>query len=139
MYRRALLRSLPATGIAGFAGCLGDGGEESDGDEQPGRGTLRIENRSSGSVRAAYGLLDADASLADATLDVVQLTVEGDSFDVVYPDVTGGPYRFVVTLPERESESVDQQWDLDQCREFGVTARILPDALNMSETTCVRA
>jgi hypothetical protein len=88
-------------------------------------------------VRANYGLLEAGQSIEQATLERVELGVEGDSFEAVYRDVTGGPYRFVVAVPDRDGSPADQQWNLAECQEYGVTARIFPDALNVSASRCV--
>lgn len=135
MQRRRFVLGLSMAGFVGSAGCLGEDDED---DELTGRGTLRIENRSGGEIRVAYGLLDADEPIDGAELETIRLTVDGDSFETVYPDITGGPYRFVSTVPERNWEPVEQRWDLEACREFETTARVFPDALNLSGTRCVR-
>ena len=135
MRRRRYLRNAVVTPLlVGIGGCQSDSPEE---DEIVGRGTLTIENRSEGSVRANYGLLEAGQSIEQATLERVELGVEGDSFEAVYRDVTGGPYRFVVAVPDRDGSPADQQWNLAECQEYGVTARIFPDALNVSASLCV--
>ena len=135
MHRRQFVLGLSMAGFIGAAGCLSDDTED---EELSGRGTLRIENHSGGEIQVAYGLLERDEPIDDAELETIRLTVDGDSFETVYPDVTGGPYRFVVTVPERDWEPVERQWDLEECREFEVTARVNPDALNMSGIRCVR-
>lgn len=135
MRRRQYLASVPlAALVGGFAGCQSD----SDTEGIVGRGTLTIENRTDGPVQANYGMLEADESLDEATLASVDLGVEGDSFEVVYTDVTGGPYRFVVTVSNRGGNPFEQQWNLDECQEYGVTARIFADTINMSGSRCVR-
>ena len=137
MKRRQYLTSVVVVPlVVGSAGCQ-DGDDEAT--DRVGRGTLTIENRTDGQVQAEYGLLEAEESLEQATLASVDLGVGGDSFEAVYTDVTGGPYRFVVVVSDRAGNPFEQQWDLDECQEFGATARIFPDAINMSGSRCVQS
>jgi len=136
LQRRQFLGTVVAVSGVGIAGCLDDDTE--DDDELMGRGTLRIENQAEASVQAQYGLLGPDEAIEDATLDSVELTLVGDSFEVVYPEIRGGPHRFVVVVDEREGSPVEEEWDLDECEEYTVTARLLEDTLTMSEVRCIR-
>lgn len=137
MQRRQFLRTAVAvSGVLGVAGCLGDDTE--DGDEPLGRGTLRIENQAETPVQAQYGLLGPDEAIEDVILDTVELRMTGDSFEVVYPEVRGGPRRFVVIVDDREGSPVEEPWELEECEEYRITARIFPDTLNMSEVSCIR-
>jgi hypothetical protein len=135
MDRRTFLRGFGFVSVLGLAGCLDV--DDADDEELVGEGRLRMENQSGGSITPAYGLLDAETAIEDADLRTQRLTLNGDAVEIVYPDVTGGPYRFVVAAPDRDWQPVESRWALTDCVNLtvGVTAR--PDALNVSSTSCV--
>lgn len=135
MRRRDYLAGGGAALFVGITGC--QGGTE-NGDELVGRGTLTLQNLSDGPVRARYGLFEVGESLDQEEMPRVELGVQGDEYEAIYTDVTGGPYRFVVVVADRANSPAEQQWDLTECREYGVTARIFPDAINISGSRCVR-
>lgn len=133
--RRFLSGVLAVAGSVSITGCLG--GDTGEPDELLGRGILRIENITEDAVTARYGLLSPDEDIEDADLSSVEMGVSGDSFEQIYPNVSGGPHRFVVVVEDKEGSPGSVEWDIDECEEKTITARIFPDVLNISSTRCV--
>lgn len=134
MNRRMFVRSFGAAPLIGITGCLGDDGED---DELVGEGRLRLRNQSGQSLVLEYGLLEEGTALEDANLHSQELVLDGDEAEIVYRDVTGGPYRFVVTAPNRDWQPVEHPWRLEDCTDLTVGVTGLSDAINISSTRCV--
>lgn len=135
MKRRTVVRRSAPAVLIGLAGCLSS--DQSETEAIVGDGKLILRNQSEGEIVLEYGLVDEGIAIEEADLASQELTLDGDQAEIVYPEKTGGPYRFVVRAPDRDWAPIEQQWTLANCTDLTVTVTALPDMLNISSLSCV--
>jgi hypothetical protein len=135
MKRRTFVRWSAPAAVFSLAGCLSS--DQSETEAIVGDGKLRLRNQSGGEIVLEYGLVNEGVGIEEADLARQELTLDGDQAEIVYPEKTDGPYRFVVTAPDRDWAPIEQQWTLANCIDLTVTVTALPEMLNISSLSCV--